>query len=48
MILTDGKTKWQLSEEEFEEFQMRFEENELIEIPSNYNVKPNIISYEEL
>ena len=31
IILTDGKTKWELSEEEFEEFQMRFEENELID-----------------
>lgn len=39
IILTDGKTKWELSEEEFEEFQMRFEENELIEVPPNYDTK---------
>ena len=43
VILTDGKTKWELNEDEFEEFKMRFEENELISIPKNGKLNYKII-----
>ena len=38
-ILTMGDRQWNLSDREFKEFELRYEENELIEIPEGQTVE---------